>query len=92
LVTALYGDHFAGPFRVPASGEVGIAVYQPDGFFRFCSDATSGGYFRFVGGYAFRVVAINRAAETVPAAYAVGDTVRGEAVFAGGDIDEFTAT
>jgi len=92
LVTALYGDHFTGPFRVPASGQVGIAVYQPDGFFRFCSDATCGGYFRFVGGYAFRVVAINRAPETVPAAYAVGDTVRGEAVFPGGDIDEFTAT
>lgn len=92
LVTALYGDHFAGPFRVPASGEVGIAVYQPDGFFRFCSDATCGGYFRFVGGYAFRVIPINRAPESVPAAYTVGDTVRGEAVFPGGDIDEFTST
>jgi len=92
LVTALYGDHFTGPFRVPASGQVGIAVYQPDGFFRFCSDATCGGYFRFVGGYAFRVVAMNRAPETVPAAYAVADTVRGEAVFPGGDIDEFTST
>ena len=92
LVTALYGDHFAGPFRVPASGEVGIAVYQPDGFFRFCSDATCGGYFRFVGGYAFRVSSINRAPESVPAAYAVGDAVRGEAVFPGGDIDELTST
>ena len=92
LVTALYGDHVAGPFRVPASGEVGIAVYQPDGFFRFCSDATCGGYFRFVGGYAFRVSSINRAPESVLAAYTVGDTVRGEAVFPGGDIDEFTST
>jgi hypothetical protein len=92
LVTALYGEHFVGPFRVPASGEVGIAVYQPDGFFRFCSDATCGGYFRFVGGYAFRVIPINRAPESVPAAYTVGDTVRGEAIFPAGDIDEFTSS
>ncbi len=28
----------------------------------------------------------------MPAAYTVGDTVRGEAVFPGGDIDEFTST
>ncbi len=92
LVTALYGDHLAGPFRVPASGEVGIAVYQPDGFFRFCYDATCGGVYRFVGPYAFRVIPINRAPESVPAAYTVGDTVRGEAIYPAGDIDEFTAT
>ena len=92
LVTALYGDHLAGPFRVPASGEVGIAVYQPDGFFRFCYDATCGGVYRFVGPYAFRVIPINRAPENVPAAYTVGDTVRGEAIYPAGDIDEFTTT
>jgi len=92
LVTALYGDHLVGPFRVPASGEVGIAVYQPDGFFRFCSDATCGGYFRFVGAYAFRVIPINRAPESVPGLYTLGDTVRGEAIFPAGDIDEFTSS
>lgn len=90
--TALYGDHFAGPFRVPASGEVGIAVYQPDGFFRFCYDSTCGGVYQFVGAYSFRVVPINRAPESVPAAYTVGDTVRGEAIYPAGDIDEFTTT
>jgi len=92
LLTALYGDHLVGPFRVPASGQVGIAVYQPDGFFRFCYDATCGGYYRFVGAYAFRVITINRAPENVSAAYTVGDTVRGEAIFPAGDIDEFTTT
>ena len=92
LVTVLYGDHLTGPFRVPASGEVGIAVYQPDGFFRFCYDATCGGVYGFVGPYSFRVIPINRAPESVPAAYTVGDTVRGEAIYPAGDIDEFTAT
>ncbi len=90
--TVVYGDRFTGPFRVPASGEVGIAVYEPDGFFRFCYDATCGGVFRFVGAYAFRVIPINRAPENVPATYTVGDTVRGEAIFPAGDIDEFTSS
>jgi hypothetical protein len=67
-------------------------VFQPDGWFRFCSDATCGGVYRFVGPYAFHVIPINRAPENVPAMYTVGDTVRGEAIFPGGDIDEFTTT
>ena len=92
-LTPVYGDRFSGPFRVPASGEVGIAVYEPGGgFFRFCADATCGTSFPFVGAYDFRVVPINRAPESVPAAYTVGDTVRGEAIFPVGDIDEFTSS
>jgi hypothetical protein len=92
-LTPVYGDRFTGPFRVPASGEVGIAVYEPGGgFFRFCADATCGTAFPFVGVYDFRVVPINRAPESVPAAYTVGDTVRGETISPIGDIDEFTST
>lgn len=91
-LVALYGDRLVGPFRVPASGEVGIAVYQPDGWFRFCNDATCGGYYRFVGDYAFHVIPIDRAPENGPATYTVGDTVRGEAIFPAGDIDEFTTS
>ncbi len=45
-----------------------------------------------VGPYWFKAVPINRAPETVPAAYTVGDTVRGEAISPGGDIDEFTSS
>ena len=85
-------ERLVGRVRVPPSGQVGIAVYQPDGFFRFCYDATCGGVYTFVGPYAFRVIPINRAPESVPAAYTVGDTVRGEAIYPAGDIDEFTAT
>ena len=92
-LTPVYGDRFTGPFRVPASGEVGIAVYEPGGgFFRFCYDATCGGVFPFVGVYDFRVVPINRAPESVPTAYTVGDTVRGETISPVGDIDEFTSS
>ena len=85
-------ERLVGRVRVPPSGQVGIAVYQLDGFFRFCYDATCGGYFGFVGLYAFRVIPTNRPPENVPAAYTVGDTVRGEAIFPGGDIDEFTSS
>lgn len=82
----------AGPFRVPASAQFKIAVFEPAGFFRTCYDTTCGGVYRFVGSYSFRVVPVNRAPEAVPAAYAVGDTVRGETISPVGDIDEFTAT
>jgi hypothetical protein len=86
------GDRVVGPFRVPAGGQVAIAVFQPGSFVRFCYDATCGGALGFVGPYRFQVVAINRGPESTPAAYAVGDTVRGEAISPVGDIDEFTSS
>lgn len=81
-----------GPFRIPASGQLKIAVDQPAGFTRFCYDATCGGAFSFVGPYRFHVLAVNPAPENVPAAIAVGDTVRGETISPVGDIDEFTTS
>jgi len=82
----------AGPFRVPASGQFKIAVFQPGGFFRICYDTTCEGIYNFVGTYGFHVVAVDRAPENGPAAYTVGDTVRGEAISPVGDIDEFTSS
>jgi len=61
-------------------------------FFGSCYDATCGNVFRFVGPYRFRVVAVNRAPENVASSFALGDTVRGEAILPAGDIDEFTST
>jgi hypothetical protein len=82
-------DKVLGPVTVPAGGAVTIAAYQPASFVRFCYDAACGGVLSFVGPYRFRVFALNRAPETVPATFAMGDTVRGEAVSPIGDIDEF---
>ncbi len=87
------GLRFVGPFRVPALGQLGIAVYEtPMTYFRECYDATCGSAYRYTGGYAFRVVRINRAPESAAADYTVGDTVRGEAIAKPGDLDEFTGT
>jgi len=85
-------DRVVGPFRVPASGQVAIAVFEPASFIRFCYDATCGGALGLVGPYGFQVMSINRAPETVPAVYTLGDTVRGEAILPRGDIDEFTSS
>ena len=86
-------ERAVGPFRAPASGEVRIVVAERRGeYFGSCYDATCGNVFRFVGPYRFRVVAVNRAPENVPSSFALGDTVRGEAIFPAGDIDEFTST
>lgn len=86
------GLRFVGPLRVPASGKIGLAVYEiPMTYFRECFDATCGNAYRYTGGYTVRVAHFNRAPESVPAAYAVGDTVRGEAIAQPGDIDEFTS-
>ncbi len=82
-----------GPFKAPASGHIRIVVAEPRGeFFGSCYDATCGNAFRFVGPYRFRVVAVNRAPENVPSSFTLGDTVRGEAIFPAGDIDEFTSS
>jgi len=86
------GTRIVGPFRVPAGGQVIVSVYQGAGFVRFCYDATCGGVFGLVGPYAFRVDPLNRGPENVPAAYAVGDTIRGEGVSPAGDIDEYTSS
>ena len=67
---------FTVPVTIPASGNVALRVF--------------GG--AYVGGYWFAVQPINLAPENVPATFALGDTVRGEAIAPGGDIDEFTST
>src|SRR6266516_415997 len=82
---------------VPGDSVTGEAIDAPGAerrgeYFGSCYDATCGNVFRFVGPYRFRVVAVNRAPENVPSSFALGDTVRGEAIFPAGDIDEFTST
>jgi hypothetical protein len=66
---------------MPASGRLKIAVYRHPTF--------TG---TFLGGYRFAVVLVNQAPESAPAAFALGDTVRGEAVFPETDLDEFTSS
>jgi hypothetical protein len=82
----------SGPVRVPASGELAVAVREHAPTGRYCYDATCGGLFHFVGPYELRVLRVNRSPESVAAAYAVGDTARGEAITPIGDIDEFTSS
>lgn len=81
----------AGPFRIPASGQVKISVAQPAGFFRICY-SSSCGLFSFAGPYRFHVLAVNRLPENVAPTFVVGDTVRGERLSPVGDVDEFTST
>jgi len=84
-------DHVAGPARVPASGRVAVAVLEPpSAYFRECYEGTCNGVFSFTGPYRLQVLLLSRGPETAAAAYALGDTVRTEAVFPAGDIDEFT--
>ena len=86
-------QRFAGPFHVPSGGQVTIDVFEtPSVAFRQCFDGTCNGIFSFAGGYKYRVVRVNRAPESVAAAYTVGDTVRGESLDAPGDLDEFTSS
>ncbi len=80
----------AGPFRVPPIGQFHVALFEPGGFYRFCY--TTCDAFHFVGPYAFKVVPVNLAPESVPAPYTVGDTVRGEAIASVGDVDQFTSS
>ena len=87
------GQRLAGPFSVPSGGVVAVAVLeQTRRTLRECYDATCGGTFGYTGAYWLQVVAVNRAPETAPAAYSIGDTVSTEAIFPVGDIDEFTLT
>jgi hypothetical protein len=91
--TAAQGDRIAGPARVPASGTVAVAVFEPPSvYFRQCYDATCGGVFHYTGPYHLQLLLLNRAPETAPATYTLGDTVRTEAILPAGDLDEFTMT
>jgi hypothetical protein len=75
---------FTVPVTLPPSGQIALRVREvPPG--------TGGGYL-YAGGYRFVVASINLAPENVPATFALGDTVRGEAIFPAGDVDEFTST
>ena len=74
-----------GRVTVPAGGALRVRVVnQPD----------CGGYGCYGPvyrtDYRFWVVAVNRAPESRAAAFAIGDTVSGEAIDPVGDIDEFT--
>jgi hypothetical protein len=81
-----------GPIRVPAAGQVHVAIFQQGGFFRFCYDATCAGIYNQVGPYNFSIIRINRPPETVAASYTIEDTVRGDAIDPLGDVDEFTSS
>ncbi len=75
---------FTVPFTLPPSGQIALRVREvPPG--------RGGGYF-YVGGYRFVVASINLTPENVPATFALGDTIRGEAILPAGDVDEFTST
>ena len=67
------------PFVAPASGQVRVSV-------------SDGPFYSYTGGYFVRVMPVNRAPDVVPAAFAIGDTVRGETLDPLTDIDEFNAT
>jgi hypothetical protein len=73
------GPRGTTPFVVPASGEVRVSV-------------SDGPFYAYTGGYYLRVMPVNRAPEVAPATFAIGDTVRGEALDPLTDIDEFNAT
>ena len=76
---ALQGfDKATARFTLPPSGQLKIAVSAPTG----PND--------FLGAYRFLVVPVNPAPENVPATFALGDTVRGEAIYPATDVDEFT--
>lgn len=81
-VTGTVTATFTVPVTMPASGHVGLRVREQ----------AFGGVYSYVGGYWFAVQPINLAPENVSATFALGDTVRGEAIAPPGDIDEFTST
>ncbi len=85
-------DKLSERFLAPAGHPLKVAVFEPKDGLRFCSDATCNGVFSFQGGYRFTVVPVNPAPETAPAAFALGDTVRGEAIWPIADIDQFTSS
>ncbi len=85
------GTRILGPFTLPASGVVALSAFEySQVFFRQCYDATCGNLFGGTGPYTLQLIALNRAPETAPAAFTIGDTVGTEALAPAGDIDEFT--
>jgi hypothetical protein len=80
-MTAEQFDKPTGYFTMPSSGRLKVAAYRPA--INFGS---------FLGGYRVVVVPVNPAPENTPATFALGDTIRGEAVSPEMDVDEFTST
>ena len=86
------GMRVTEPFPVPASGVVSIAVREVplSNYDRQCLYATC--TYGYTGSYVLEALVLNRAPETAPAAYTLGDTVSTEAIERAGDIDEFNLT
>ena len=80
-----YGNEGLGRVTVPAGGALRVRISEP---------ADCAYYGCYSPGlrqrYRFWVVAVNRAPETRPAAFAIGDTVSGEWIDPVGDIDEYS--
>lgn len=74
------GPPFVAPVAIPPGGQIAIRVRE----------LRSAGY-GYLGGYRFIVVPVNTAPESVPDSFALGDTVRGEAIFPGLDVDEYAS-
>jgi hypothetical protein len=74
-------DKPTGYFTMPSSGRLKVAAYRP-----------AINYGAFLGGYHLVVVPVNPAPEIAPTTFALGDTIRGEAVSPEMDVDEFSST
>ena len=70
---------------MPPNGRLRIALFEPRAGCCWTPP------FTFVGGYRLAVVPFDPGPENVPASFALGDTVRGEAIAPTGDVDEFTS-
>ena len=70
---------------MPPIGRLRIALFEPRAVCCWTPP------FTFVGGYRLAVVPFDPGPENVPASFALGDTVRGEAIAPTGDVDEFTS-
>jgi hypothetical protein len=80
-------------FTIPASGQLQLAVREPHSYGSFyCYDAVCGNSYGITGPYRLVTLPFNSAPESVPAAFALGDTVRGETIAPAGDVDEFTSS
>jgi hypothetical protein len=81
------GSNFAtGRLTFPASGKIGLRVYEPRTF----SGALSQSNLGYAGPYSLAVHLIDRAPETLPAALTLGVVNNGEKLDFEGDVDEFT--
>lgn len=75
-----------GRLTVPASGQIGLRVYEQRSF----SSGLQQSGFGFTGPYSIAVHQIDRAPETLGAVVTLGTTMDGEALDVEGDVDEFT--